>query len=98
MSAKYVAVSKAFGRLPGSWDTESEAWEAIKGAVNPMWHDMPGHWEAPTVQYTDEPMELTTFHRASGYKDHQHVWPERTVDDMATEFTCSACGELVAYW
>lgn len=31
-------------------------------------------------------------------KPCQHVYPDRTVSDTALEFTCSQCGEVVAYW
>lgn len=55
MATKFVAVSKTFGRFSQSWETEAEAWQAIKGAVNPMWHDMPDHWEAPTVEHVELP-------------------------------------------
>ena len=34
---------------------------------------------------------------AMAYPCH-HVWPERTLEDTALEFTCSQCAEVVAYW
>jgi hypothetical protein len=31
-------------------------------------------------------------------KKHEHVWPDRTLDDMSLSFVCQGCGEEVLYW